>query len=154
MKRILDACCGSKMFWFNKDNPDVVFCDIRDCEQTLCDGRKLLVHPDIICDFRNLPFEDNSFYHVVFDPTHLFVGVNSWTAAKYGTLKNTDWKNLIKIGFDECMRVLKPNCVLVFKWNETDIPVSKIIEIIDKEPLYGHRVGKLNKTHWLVFMKD
>lgn len=29
MKRILDACCGSKMFWFDKNNPDVEFCDIR-----------------------------------------------------------------------------------------------------------------------------
>lgn len=25
MKRILDACCGSRMFWFDKQNPDVEF---------------------------------------------------------------------------------------------------------------------------------
>ena len=24
-KPILDACCGSRMFWFNKENPNVVF---------------------------------------------------------------------------------------------------------------------------------
>lgn len=34
MKRILDACCGSKMFWFDKNNPDVEFCDIRRLPKT------------------------------------------------------------------------------------------------------------------------
>ena len=28
-KRVLDVACGSKMFWFDKNNPDVEFCDIR-----------------------------------------------------------------------------------------------------------------------------
>ena len=28
-KPILDACCGSRMFWFDKDNPFVEFMDIR-----------------------------------------------------------------------------------------------------------------------------
>lgn len=27
MKRILDACCGSRMCWFDRDNPDAVFMD-------------------------------------------------------------------------------------------------------------------------------
>ncbi|EBW8880518.1 SAM-dependent methyltransferase, partial [Salmonella enterica subsp. enterica serovar Enteritidis] len=26
-KTILDMCCGSRMFWFDKQNPDVLFCD-------------------------------------------------------------------------------------------------------------------------------
>ena len=30
MQRILDACCGSRMFWFDKQNPDVVFADNRE----------------------------------------------------------------------------------------------------------------------------
>lgn len=29
-KLILDACCGSRMFWFNKTNPLTTFMDIRD----------------------------------------------------------------------------------------------------------------------------
>ena len=33
-KRIIDVCCGSKMFWFNKENPDVEFCDIRELPKT------------------------------------------------------------------------------------------------------------------------
>lgn len=61
---------------------------------------------------------------------------------------------MIKDGFDECMRVLKPNGTLVFKWNEYDIPVKDIIKVIGKEPLYGHKSGKQSKTHWMCFMKD
>lgn len=153
MKRILDPCCGSRMFWFDKKNPDVDFCDIRDFEDTLCDGRKLEIRPDIIADFRKLPFEDNSYYLVVFDPPHLHaVGENSWLAKKYGKL-NDNWKNDLKLGFDECWRVLKENGTLIFKWNEQDILVKDILNIFGKQPLFGHKSGKLAKTHWLCFMK-
>ena len=31
-KRIIDVACGSKMFWFDKHNPDVEFCDKRTVE--------------------------------------------------------------------------------------------------------------------------
>jgi len=70
-KEILDACCGSRMFWFDKYNPHVLFQDIRDAEYTLCDGRKLEVHPDVIADFTKMPYADNTFKLVVFDPPHL-----------------------------------------------------------------------------------
>ena len=38
MKAILDACCGSRMFWFDRRHPDVVFMDRREETHTLCDG--------------------------------------------------------------------------------------------------------------------
>lgn len=71
-KLILDACCGPRMMWFDKQNPLAVFMDIRDEECTLCDGRNLEVHPDVVGDFRNMPFEDATFRLVVFDPRILF----------------------------------------------------------------------------------
>ena len=99
MKRILDACCGSRMFWFDKKNPDVVFADNREVETTLCDGRKLVVCPDVKVDFRNMPYEDETFKMVVFDPPHLLhAGENSWLRAKYGILP-TEWKSYIRDGF-------------------------------------------------------
>lgn len=153
-KEVLDACCGSRMFWFDKHNKNTVFCDNRTVHTTLCDGRSLDVEPDVLCDFTNLPFENDSFYHVVFDPPHLnTLTETSWMAKKYGTLKGVDWKPLLHDGFWECMRVLKPHGTLIFKWNETDIPVSEILKVIGKEPLYGHKSGKLQKTHWMAFMK-
>lgn len=150
MQRILDACCGSRMFWFNKKHPDAVFMDIRELEDTLCDGRQLLVRPDILGDFREMPFEDASFYLVVFDPPHLLrAGESSWLAKKYGKL-NDNWKEDISQGFQECLRVLKPNGTLIFKWNEDQVKLSEVLSAIGQEPLFGSR---RSKTHWLVFMK-
>lgn len=51
MKQILDACCGSRMFWFDKENPAAVFMDNRSFAQNLCDGRRFEVKPDLIADF-------------------------------------------------------------------------------------------------------
>lgn len=49
------------------------------------------------------------------------------------------------------MRVLKANGTLVFKWNEDQIKLKEILDIIEYRPLFGN---KRSKTHWLVFMKD
>lgn len=149
---ILDACCGSRMFWFDKENENVLFADQRDESHILCDGRVLNISPDIIHDFRNMPFGDNSFYHVVFDPPHLLkLGKSSWMAKKYGVL-NESFENDLKQGFDECIRVLKPFGTLVFKWNENQIKVSKIIKALGQQPLYGNKRTD-SQTVWLVFMK-
>lgn len=151
MKRILDACCGSRMFWFNKQHPDVVYMDIRDFEDTLCDGRKLVVRPDIVADFRDMPFPDETFSLVVFDPPHLVrAGDNSWLAKKYGKL-GPHWEQDISAGFNECMRVLKPDRSLIFKWNEEQVKLKDVLKAIGVEPLFGAR---RSKTHFLVFMKD
>lgn len=49
-KTILDACCGSRMFWFDQENPNAVFMDNRILETELCDGRKLVIAPDVVGD--------------------------------------------------------------------------------------------------------
>lgn len=92
-KLILDACCGSRMFWFDKYNPLALFVDKRSETLTAKDRGKtriIEIKPDVIADFTNLPFEDNSFYMVVFDPPHLkTLGATSWMAKKYGKLPKT-----------------------------------------------------------------
>ena len=151
MKKILDACCGSKMFWFQKDRADTVYMDIRKYEDILCDGRKLEIKPDVIGDFRNIPFQDNSFKLVVFDPPHLVKGgAKSWLIKKYGKLDD-NWPEDIKQGFNECMRVLEPFGILIFKWCEEQVKLSEILKNIEYKPLFGN---KRAKTHWLVFMKE
>lgn len=152
-KTILDACCGSRMFYFDKNNPDVLFADIRNEEHILCDGRELNINPDIVCDFRNMPFNDNSFKMVIFDPPHLNkLGKNSWMALKYGVLNET-WQEDLKKGFSECFRVLHPGGTLIFKWNENQIRVSEILALTDQKPLIGHKSGKRQDTHWITFIK-
>ncbi|WP_337038616.1 MULTISPECIES: SAM-dependent methyltransferase [Pseudescherichia] len=108
---ILDMCCGSRMFWFDKEDPRALFSDIRAEEHKLCDGRHLVISPDVIADFRALPFADEAF------------------------------------------RVLRPHGVLIFKWNETQIPVSQVIALTDVKPVIWQRTGKGDKTHWIIFVK-
>lgn len=155
IKGLLPACpqCGSRMFWFDKENPLVLFTDIRDEEHTLCDGRSLKVHPDIVSDFTNMPFLNESFKLVVFDPPHLLnVGKESWLAKKYGKLPE-DWPRVIKKGIDECFRVLENYGVLIFKWNEDQITVKEVLKAIGRQPLFGHTTGRHGKTMWMCFMK-
>lgn len=152
MKYILDACCGSKMFYFSKENENVIFMDNRQVSEILCDGRKLEIKPDIIADFRKMPFSDNSFKVVIFDPPHLInAGKDSWLAKKYGKLSKDSWQDDIRQGLDECMRVLDTYGILIFKWNEEQIKLREILNAINYQPLFGN---KRAKTHWLVFVKE
>lgn len=152
--KILDPCCGSRMFHFDRQNPNVMFGDIRKENSNLCDGRLLEVNPDIEMDFRNMPFECGQFKLVVFDPPHLIrAGKQSWLAMKYGKL-NQDWREDLRKGFEECFRVLATDGVLIFKWNETQIKVSEILELTNQKPVFGHISGKRANTHWICFMKE
>lgn len=150
MEDIIDVCCGSRMFHFDKNNPNVVFMDKRQHEETLCDGRTLKVNPNIVADFKKIPFEDNSFSLVIFDPPHLLkVGEKSWLCKKYGKLPR-DWRNEIGQGFKECFRILKPNGTLIFKWSTRDITLKQILDVIEIRPIIFH---KNNNTFFLVFFK-
>lgn len=158
-KSILDACCGGKMFYFDKNDERVLFQDIRSFETTLCDGRSFDVKPDVQADFTDMPYPDESFSMVVFDPPHLkYTGskkeAENWQMVKYGFLRKNNWKETIQNGFAECFRVLKHGGFLIFKWNETDIKTSEILKLTTQKPIFGHISGKRSNTHWICFMKD
>lgn len=153
-KPILDMCCGSRMFWMNKQDSRAVYLDARCESHVLCDGRKLEINPDMVGDFRHLPFPDGQFDQVIFDPPHLRrAGLKGWMRKKYGQLDKENWREDISAGFREAFRVLRPHGTLVFKWNETQIPVSQVIELTDQKPTIWQRTGKGDKTHWILFLK-
>ncbi len=152
-KQVLDPCSGSRMMWFDKSDERALFGDKRNETHTLCDGRALEISPDKIMDFTALPFADNTFRIVAFDPPHLLhAGETSWLRAKYGVLSE-NWKDDLRQGFAECFRVLKPEGVLVFKWAETQIKVREILALTPHKPLFGHTTGRHGATHWMTFMK-
>nr|DAR79249.1 MAG TPA: Methyltransferase domain [Caudoviricetes sp.] len=150
--KILDACCGSRMFWYDKENEDTTFVDKRRYYEKLSSGHTINVNPDIVADFTDLPFEDNEFDLIVFDPPHLInAGNTSWLVKKYGKLDKQNWSEVITKGFSECNRVLKDNGTLVFKWNDSQIHVKEILKVINRSPLFGDKRGA---TRWLVFTKE
>jgi SAM-dependent methyltransferase len=147
------------MFWFDRQNDDAVFVDIRAETHELADkssrggSRSLVIEPDIQADFTALPFADETFALVAFDPPHLVRnGRTGWLAKKYGKLGD-DWREDIRRGFAECFRVLRTDGTLVFKWNEHEVKVSELLALTPVKPLFGNRCGKNAKSHWLVFMK-
>lgn len=161
IKPVLDPCCGSRMMWFDRQHPDVVFGDIRSETLTVTDRsrgnksgtRTLQIDPDTVMDFRSIPYPDGSFKLVAFDPPHLVqAGPRSWLASKYGKLSE-NWRDDLRQGFAECFRVLASDGVLVFKWNETQVALREILALTDQNPLFGHTSGRKGMTHWLVFMK-
>lgn len=158
-KKILDVTCGSRTIWFNKNHPAAIYCDRRKEDVDIAFGKahtsihRLHVNPDVVCDFTALPFGDDAFSLVVFDPPHLLKAKETaWLVKKYGKLDER-WPGMIHDGFAECMRVLKPDGVLIFKWSEYDIPAEKVWRAIGQKPLFGHHSGRKSKTFWACFMK-
>lgn len=159
-KSVLDACCGSRMFWFDRADSRAVFVDNRRERHVLPDvssaggARELIIEPDVVADFTALPFDDATFALVVFDPPHFQRnGKKSWVGLKYGTLRG-DWRKMLSAGFAECFRVLRPDGVLVFKWCEVEIPVREILKLTPERPLFGNRSGRNGMTHWITFFKE
>lgn len=157
---VLDPCCGSRMMWFDKADARAIFGDQRRETITVTDRshredgtRTLRIEPDVLLDFRSLPYPDGSFKLVAFDPPHVVrAGLRSWLAAKYGKL-GRDWRDDLRQGFAECFRVLEPGGVLVFKWNETQVKLAEVLATTPERPLFGQVSGRRGMTHWIVFMK-
>jgi len=153
LKKILDPASGSRMFYFDKQDSRVTFGDIRSEVWEMPD-RTLRVEPDVITDFTNLDFANNSFKLVIFDPPHIYdIRPGAWMAKKYGRLDKDNWQNKLRAGFSECFRVLEDDGILVFKWNEYNIPINDVLALTDQKPIIGNRKPHMSKTHWILFMK-
>ena len=148
------------MMWFDKQDDRCLFADRRretmniDHHPSQKNRNPKVVNPDQIHDFRDMPYKDESFHHIVFDPPHVRgISMKSVTGFSYGSLNKDTWRDDIRTGLSECFRVLKPNGTLIFKWNEVDIPLREVLALTTEKPLYGHRSGKAAKTHWVAFIK-
>lgn len=145
------------MFWYDKNNSDTCFMDNRSVAKGAFPNGwnpNWCVSPTVISDFRQMPYGDETFQVVVYDPPHLTSGsMKSVINKKYGLLDKETWKTDLIDGFCECWRVLKVGGTLVFKWNEANIKTRDIIKMLPVWPLFGDFTGKTGKTIWMIFLK-
>lgn len=170
-KFILDACCGPRMFWFDKHHPNTLYIDNRIEEKGFIGNRQAReIKPDKVMDFRDLKFPDKSFKLVVMDPPHLKNMSKNFLEGErsdqvhqfrlgdtFGYLDKRTWGKDLRKGFKECWRVLDDYGILIFKWNDHDIKVKDLLMVLGRKPLFGHRTrfskNGRSGTHWFCFMK-
>lgn len=163
--QILDACCGGRMWWWDKAHPLAVYMDVREAPRGAVPkltGRpewnpNFEVSPTCVGDFRHMPFADASFQLVVFDPPHIVrgeqppAGING---LKYGALRPDTEQEDLRRGFAECWRVLRPGGTLVFKWAGS---LSRVQPHFPATPIVGTRNTPRRTrglgTRWLIFYK-
>lgn len=140
------------MWWWNKNHPLSVFMDERLREKGFRERQPgWSCKPDVIGDFRRMPFENSSFNMVLFDPPHIFQNTKetSELTRAYGSLDPDSALDDIGKGFSECWRVLRPGGSLVFKWAGE---LSSIEKLFPSEPIVGTRRSQDNPK-WIIFYK-
>lgn len=146
--RILDATCSNRAMWFIKDFPDCSYIDIRP-----------EVQPDRVEDCRHTSFPAGEFDLIVFDPPHLNMGAKSEMAKLYGHFTTASIINLVAEAFVEFNRVLKSSGFVLFKWNNHDIKLARVLKLIPSNflPLFGQQVSYRTKhssqTYWVCIIK-
>lgn len=145
------------MFWYDKTQEDTLYMDRRVVERGVFANNwnpNWCVKPDVLGDFRAMPFPDKHFKMVVFDPPHLTSGSEKGVInVKYGLLNRESWRDDLVAGFNECWRVLEDYGVLIFKWNEANIKSSELLSLLPVAPLFGDLSGKTGKTLWMTFIR-
>lgn len=155
---ILDATCGFKSTWFDKENEEAVFMDRRKLQPFVCsDGRNWAVLPDIQARWEHLPFRTNVFSAIYFDPPHIISTPNSKMRmiVKYDCLDPWTWRETIQKAFLEFMRVLKPDGVIILKWNETSKSLDAFLKVCPLKPMFGTPTKHTSRHQtWFVVFKN
>jgi len=157
-KFILDACCGARLMWVNKNHSNTLYIDVRKEEKGFLPSRPTReINPDVIADFRDLSFlGDKKFKLIVWDPPHL-LGKNykSRITKNYGFLLADSFDSDFKTGFAELWNHLEDYGVLIFKFNDYHIPFKRVLSLFHTQPLFQNTISKNkdSKTKWFCFMK-
>ena len=145
--KILDATAGSRGIWFQKNLPFVTFMDKRNGKFVFYPNPKTKrtfdIKPDVVADWtKTIPFDDNYFDMVLFDPPHLVVSKKPKNDFKmhiqYSYLIKDNWQHTIRKGFNELFRVLKPMGILILKWCATDIKIMEVIKLSPYKPMFSN----------------
>ena len=157
-KVIADVCCGARSIWWDKEHPACIYMDIREEEPGAIELQpNWAVKPDVIGDYRDMFYPDKTFHLIAWDPPHIEEAKGGIMLKKYGKL-GSKWKEDMAVAFEEIFRVLKDYGVLLFKYNDLSIPVTKMLDCFAELPLVGTRTKKSvsrdgTGTYWFAFMK-
>jgi len=145
---ILDSTAGKRMMWFQKNYEETIYMDI-----------KREVKPTIVADFRALPFRDEVFDLVIFDPPHTQPGSKGIFYRDFGSIRSSLVIPTLYKASRELFRVLKQGHFLIFKWNTHDKDLNRVLTAFPYKPLFGQRTtGKIHyrdtsRTYWVTFQK-
>ena len=118
--KILDATAGARAVWFDKTYPDATFIDVRP------DGAS----GNVLMDCRHTTFPDGTFDLVVFDPPHMTCGPQSTMAERYGHFLTSEIRDLVRDAFSEFHRLLRPDGLVAFKWNDHDTGLDRVLALV------------------------
>ena len=158
MKPMLDATAGNRMIWGKNKQQQinkVIFIDKE---------FRLAIPPDIFADHRHLPFRDDVFNCVIYDPPFQYdscpppwwndpTNKGRWYGF-YSSRRETI--TMVAHAVREFLRVSKRLCL---KWNDNDIPLWKILSLfrgwneINRNEFYS-KAGGTHKTYWVTFIKS
>ena len=155
--KILDATCGEKGIWLQKNHPLVTFMDKRKGKYYYaskdCTKVRYNVEPNIVCEWKDAPFPDNHFDMIVFDPPHIVrkETTKSSMITEYGSLQPDTWNIEIKEGVKKLFDILKPEGIFIFKWSDNGgLKINNVLKLFPYKPLFG---STKDGNWWLVFLK-
>lgn len=146
--KILDLSAGNRAIWFNKNHPLALYVD-----------RRPEVNPDLVADTRDLSMLESETYDlIVFDPPHMNCGKNSNMSKVYGYHTTKEILDTIEGTAKEAHRVSKTNGLMALKWNDHDISLKRVFDLMPQwEPLFGaltkNGPGSASKTYWAMLRK-
>jgi SAM-dependent methyltransferase len=161
MTEVLDACAGGRMMYHpdSKDADSVVYADRR-CVSELDHQPDWECIPDVLADYRHLPFRDSTFGLIAFDPPHRITDdgmsrLSGVVTRKYGALRAETWQADLADAFAELWRVLQPGGTLTLKWADVSKDHDTVLSLFNQTPLYGVTTAKDRAlVKWWVFHRE
>ena len=160
MKPVLDATAGNRHMWGRNKHPDgVIFLD----KET-----NLRIKPDVIATWDQIPYPDDYFHCIIFDPPHVFSETSMYNkdpqARPNGAKKIPGWYGAFKDKREAIIQIhgaqkefarLAPR--MCFKWNDASLSIDRILTVFTEWDVQfmeqAPTRGKKPSTWWVKLVR-